>query len=74
MTKRRTSGPATTCRRHIDDSLEKLRTDRWIPVELHNATVADVERGNLVDVLREIKAAGKHGGSVRRASRLTCRR
>jgi aryl-alcohol dehydrogenase-like predicted oxidoreductase len=44
---------------NIDDSLTKLRTDSVDLLQLHNATVADVESGNLVDVLREIKAAGK---------------
>lgn len=44
---------------NIDDSLSKLRTDRVDLLQLHNATVQDVESGGLVDVLREIKAAGK---------------
>jgi aryl-alcohol dehydrogenase-like predicted oxidoreductase len=44
---------------NIDDSLKKLRTDHVDVLQLHNATVEDVERGKLVDVLREIKAAGK---------------
>ena len=41
------------------DSLEKLRSDAVDLLQLHNATVADVEKGGLVEVLREIKAAGK---------------
>ena len=44
---------------NIDDSLGKLRTQSVDLLQLHNATVEDVERGKLVDVLREIKAAGK---------------
>lgn len=44
---------------NIDDSLAKLRTSRVDLLQLHNAGVKDVERGQLVDVLNEIKAAGK---------------
>lgn len=44
---------------NIDDSLRKLRTDSVDVLQLHNATVEDVERGELVDALREIKAVGK---------------
>ena len=44
---------------NIDDSLEKLRTDHVDVLQLHNATVEQVEAGQLVDVLREIRAAGK---------------
>ncbi|HEY2595848.1 MAG TPA: aldo/keto reductase, partial [Chloroflexota bacterium] len=44
---------------NIGDSLAKLRTGSVDLLQLHNATVADVERGKLVDVLRDIKAAGK---------------
>src|SRR5439155_230773 len=44
---------------NIEDSLEKLRSDAVDLLQLHNATVADVEKGGLVEVLREIKAAGK---------------
>ena len=44
---------------NIDDSLAKLRTASVDVLQLHNATVGDVERGKLVDALREIKAAGK---------------
>jgi aryl-alcohol dehydrogenase-like predicted oxidoreductase len=55
--------PHTWTRDHllwnIDDSLKKLRADYVDVLQLHNATVEDVERGNLVEVLREIKAAGK---------------
>ena len=44
---------------NISDSLAKLRTDSVDLLQLHNATVDDVEGGKLVDVLREIKGAGK---------------
>jgi aryl-alcohol dehydrogenase-like predicted oxidoreductase len=44
---------------NIDDSLKKLHTNRVDLLQLHNATVADAEQGQLVDALREIKAAGK---------------
>jgi aryl-alcohol dehydrogenase-like predicted oxidoreductase len=44
---------------NIDDSLGKLRTDRMDVLQLHNATVQDIERGRLVDVLNEIRQAGK---------------
>ena len=55
--------PHTWTRDHllwnIDDSLKKLHTDHVELLQLHNATVEEVERGRLVDALREIKAAGK---------------
>lgn len=44
---------------NIDASLEKLRTDHVDVLQLHNATVDDVQRGRLVEVLDEIRAAGK---------------
>jgi aryl-alcohol dehydrogenase-like predicted oxidoreductase len=43
---------------NIDDSLTKLRTRQVDLLQLHNATVDDVERGGLVDVLKEIQATG----------------
>jgi aryl-alcohol dehydrogenase-like predicted oxidoreductase len=43
----------------IDDSLKKLQTNTVDLLQLHNATVPDAEQGQLVDVLREIKSAGK---------------
>src|SRR5690348_11218524 len=55
--------PHTWTRDHvlwnIDDSLAKLCSDHVDLLQLHNATVRDVESGKLVDALREIKAAGK---------------
>jgi len=55
--------PHTWTRDHllwnIDDSLQKLRTDHVDLLQLHNPSVEQVEQGKLVDVLQEIKAAGK---------------
>jgi aryl-alcohol dehydrogenase-like predicted oxidoreductase len=44
---------------NIDESLAKLKTDRVDLLQLHNATVADVASGKLIEALGEIKAAGK---------------
>lgn len=44
---------------NIDDSLKKMRTDHVDLLQLHNATVEQVEEGKLIDVLHEIQAAGK---------------
>jgi aryl-alcohol dehydrogenase-like predicted oxidoreductase len=44
---------------NIEDSLSKLRTSHVDLLQLHNATVEEAERGGLVDVLNEIRAAGK---------------
>jgi aryl-alcohol dehydrogenase-like predicted oxidoreductase len=55
--------PHTWTRDHllwnIDDSLQKLGTDHVDLLQLHNPSVEQVEQGKLVDVLQEIKAAGK---------------
>ena len=55
--------PHTWTRDHllwnIDDSLAKLHTDYVDLLQLHNATVEQVEQNKLVEVLQEIKAAGK---------------
>jgi aryl-alcohol dehydrogenase-like predicted oxidoreductase len=45
--------------RNIEDSLARLRTDYVDLVQLHNPTVADVEQGQLVDVLGEMRGAGQ---------------
>jgi len=45
--------------RNIDESLRRLRTDHVDLLQFHNPAVAQVEQGNLVAVLQEIKAAGK---------------
>ena len=46
-------------RANIDQSLERLRTDRVDLLQMHNPSVEDVERGGLVQVLQEIRDAGK---------------
>jgi len=45
--------------RNIDESLRRLRTDHVDLLQVHNPTVAQVEQGDLVAVLQEIKAGGK---------------
>jgi aryl-alcohol dehydrogenase-like predicted oxidoreductase len=45
--------------RNIDESLARMRTDHVDLLQLHNPTVENVEQGDLVAVLQEIKAAGK---------------
>ena len=44
--------------RNIADSLQKMRTDCVDILQLHNPDIPACEKGNLVDVLREIKAVG----------------
>lgn len=55
--------PHTWTRDHllwnIDDSLKKMKTDHVDLLQLHNPSVEQAEEGKLVDVLNEIKAAGK---------------
>ena len=43
----------------IDRSLERLRTDRLDLVQLHSCTEAQLRQGDVVDVLRRARAAGK---------------
>ena len=43
----------------IDRSLRRLRTDRIDLVQLHSCDRATLERGDVVEVLRRAKAAGK---------------
>lgn len=43
---------------NIDDSVGKLRTDRVDLLQLHNPTVEQAEKHNVVDTLKEIQAAG----------------
>jgi aryl-alcohol dehydrogenase-like predicted oxidoreductase len=45
--------------RNIDESLQRMRTDHVDLLQLHNPSVEQVEQGDLVAVLQEIKAAGK---------------
>ncbi len=44
---------------NIDDSLEKMRTDRVDLLQLHNPAVDVAEENKVVDTLKEIQAAGK---------------
>jgi aryl-alcohol dehydrogenase-like predicted oxidoreductase len=44
---------------NIDQSLERLKTDRVDLLQMHNPSFEDVEKGGLVQVLQEIKEAGK---------------
>jgi aryl-alcohol dehydrogenase-like predicted oxidoreductase len=44
---------------NIDASLRRLRTEYIDVWQLHNPTVEQVERGRLVEVMEEVRAAGK---------------
>lgn len=44
---------------NIDQSLRRLKTDYVDLLQMHNPTVEDVERGGLIDVLEDIRRAGK---------------
>ena len=46
-------------RANIDQSLERLKTDRVDLLQMHNPSFEDVEKGGLVQVLQEIRDAGK---------------
>ena len=50
---------AERLRRNIDQSLQRLKTDHIDVLQMHNPSVEAVEHGGLVDVLQEIKQAGK---------------
>ena len=50
---------AERLRRNIDQSLERMKTDYVDILQMHNPTVEEVEKGGLVEVLREIRQAGK---------------
>ena len=45
--------------RGLNESLERLKTDYVDLMQLHNATVEDVDRGGLVDALEEMREQGK---------------
>ncbi len=45
--------------RNIEESLRRLRTDYVDLLQLHNPSVEQVEQGDLVTVLQDIKSAGK---------------
>jgi aryl-alcohol dehydrogenase-like predicted oxidoreductase len=44
---------------NIDESLRRMKTDYVDLMQLHNPSVEQTEEGDLVDVLKEIKASGK---------------
>ena len=44
---------------NIEQSLRRLRTDHVDIWQLHNAPVEDVDRAGLLEVMREVQAAGK---------------
>ena len=50
---------AERVRKNIDQSLQRLKTDHVDLLQMHNPTVEDVEKGGLVEVLQEIRQAGK---------------
>ena len=43
----------------LDESLERMKLDQIEIMQMHNATVADCERGRLVDALEEMREQGK---------------
>ena len=45
--------------RNIDQSLARMQTDHVDLLQLHNPSVQQVEQGDLVQVLKDIQAAGK---------------
>jgi aryl-alcohol dehydrogenase-like predicted oxidoreductase len=45
--------------RNIDESLSRMKTDHVDLLQLHNPSVEQVEQGDLVQVLKDIQAAGK---------------
>ena len=46
-------------RRNIDESLRRMKTDHVDMLQMHNPSVEDVEQNGLVEVLQEIRDAGK---------------
>ena len=46
-------------RRNIDQSLARMKTDYVDLLQMHNPSVEEVEEGGLVEVLEEIRQAGK---------------
>lgn len=45
--------------RNIDESLVRMKTDHVDLLQLHNPSVEETEQGDLVQVLKDIQAAGK---------------
>mgnify|MGYP001047011375 FL=1 len=50
---------ADRVRRNVEHSLRRLKTDHVDLLQMHNPSVEEVERGGLVQVLEEIRQAGK---------------
>ncbi len=50
---------AHTIRDSIDRSLERMRTDHLDIVQLHTCSVAELERGEVIEALQEARQAGK---------------
>ena len=50
---------ADRLRRNIEQSLARMKTDYVDVLQMHNPTVEEVEQGGLVEVLQEIRQAGK---------------
>ena len=50
---------AERLRTNIDQSLRRLKTDCVDLLQMHNPTVEDVELGGLIEVLEDIRQAGK---------------
>ena len=50
---------AERVRTNIDQSLRRLKTDCVDLLQMHNPTLEEVERGGLIEVLEEIRRAGK---------------
>ena len=50
---------AEQVRNNIEQSLQRLKTDHVDLLQMHNPTVEEVEEGGLVEVLQEIRQAGK---------------
>lgn len=46
-------------RRNIDQSLERMKTDHVDVLQMHGGSLEDVEKGGLIEVLQEIRDAGK---------------
>ena len=50
---------ADRVRRNMDQSLQRMQTEYVDILQLHNPSVADVEQGELIAVLEELKQVGK---------------
>lgn len=50
---------AEQLRKNMEESLQCMKTDHVDLLQLHNATVEDVEHGGLVEILQELRQSGK---------------